>query len=119
MTGEMMTIRQFAEPWPRNSGSLFWAREHTFHQSEANETPSTGGITLAESPGVNCQPSIRDMVQTRRLRVEFDFVPKTPHSSAHRPGGGTGRRYGLKIRFANASAGSSPAPGTKWISAKT
>ena len=28
------------------------------------------------------------------------------------PGGGTGRRYGLKIRFPKGSAGSIPAPGT-------
>ena len=29
-----------------------------------------------------------------------------------RPGGGTGRRYGLKIRWPKGRAGSSPAPGT-------
>ena len=38
--------------------------------------------------------------------------PAPEVSSTLCPGGGIGRRCGLKIHFAQASAGSSPAPGT-------
>ena len=47
----------------------------------------------------------------------FDSVPSLHPSCSQSPGGGIGRRCGLKIRFPKGSAGSSPAPGTKYIKA--
>ena len=53
------------------------------------------------------------MAQIGALRAIFDSVPSLHVSCLNPgPGGGIGRRYGLKIRFAKASASSSLAPGT-------
>ncbi len=55
------------------------------------------------------------MAQIGALRAIFDSVPSLHVSCLNPgPGGGIGRRYGLKIRFANASASSSLAPGTMY-----
>ena len=45
---------------------------------------------------------------TRRL-LKRDLLPT--YIASYRPGGGTGRRSGLKIRRAQALEGSSPSPG--------
>ena len=61
----------------------------------------------------NLQPRWTKTFTLLPSRVAFDSVPSL-HVSCLKPGpgGGIGRRYGLKIRFANASASSSLAPGT-------
>ena len=72
-----------------------------------------GALQLGVFSGVTHRLSELEMAQIGALRAIFDSVPSL-HESCLKPGpgGGIGRRYGLKIRCPKGRASSSLAPGT-------
>ena len=72
----------------------------------------TTGTTVGVISGVTFQLNDPEMSVLLTFSEVFDSDPSLHLFLTPRPGGGIGRRYGLKIRCSKERAGSSPALGT-------